>query len=140
MVNLSCFMFSFIQGRDCYITFGWVPSIASLIILLKLLLSLVIFSNVIIICSGLSLERFSRTLVAFRSVSICFSHVNAGRPTGLHIGVRYSFSTTRAGVFSSNLITCPSQFSVRLQMVLDQDSAFVLLYTSSFVIILGHLT
>ena len=51
-------LFSF-QGRGCYSTFGWVPSIASLIILLQLFLSLVIFSNVIIICSGLSLERFS---------------------------------------------------------------------------------
>ena len=26
---------SFIQGRSCYSTFGWVPSIASLIILLQ---------------------------------------------------------------------------------------------------------
>ena len=32
----------FIQGRGCYSTFGWVPSIASLIILLQLLLSNVI--------------------------------------------------------------------------------------------------
>ena len=32
----------FIQGRGCNSTFGWVPSIASLIILLQLLLSNVI--------------------------------------------------------------------------------------------------
>ena len=32
----------FIQGRGCYSTFGWVPSIASLITLLQLLLSNVI--------------------------------------------------------------------------------------------------
>ena len=55
----ECWVHSVIQGRGCYSTFGWVPSIASLIILLQLLLSLVIFSNVIIICSGLFLERFS---------------------------------------------------------------------------------
>ena len=102
--------------------------------------ALVMFSNVIIICSGLSLETFSWTLVAFRYVSICFSHVNTGRPTGLRIGVRYSFSAMRAGVFSSNLITCFSQLSLCLQMVLDQGSAIVLLDKSSFVIILGHLT
>ena len=47
------------------------------------------------------------------------------------------FSAMRAGVFSSNLITCPIRFSLRL--VSDQGSAFVLLYKSSFVIILGHL-
>ena len=36
------FNYSFIQGRGCYSTFGWAPSIASLIILLQLLLSNVI--------------------------------------------------------------------------------------------------
>ena len=80
------------------------------------------------VCSSLShlVEPF-----CYGVISSCFSHVNAGRLTGLRIGVRYPFSAMRDGVFSPNLITCPSQFSLRLQMVLDQSSAFVLLYSES---------
>ena len=42
LLLLLLWLDSFIQGRGCYSTFGWVPSIASLITLLQLLLSNVI--------------------------------------------------------------------------------------------------